>query len=47
MKLLLNLSREEHIRMQHQARRLVRDQFTWQRIAGDLATHYREMVRTS
>jgi glycosyltransferase involved in cell wall biosynthesis len=44
IKSLLNLPREEHIRMQHQARRLIRDQFTWQRIAGDLATRYRDIV---
>jgi glycosyltransferase involved in cell wall biosynthesis len=44
IKSLLNLPRNEHIRMQHQARRLIGDQFTWQRIAGDLATHYRDIV---
>ena len=44
IKELLTLPREEHIRMQHQARRLVRDKFTWDRIASDLATRYRNIV---
>jgi hypothetical protein len=30
--------------MQHQARRLIQSLFTWQRIAGDLATRYRGIV---
>jgi hypothetical protein len=30
--------------MQHEARHLIQGQFTWQRIAVDLATRYRDIV---
>jgi glycosyltransferase involved in cell wall biosynthesis len=41
---LLTLPGQAHTRMQHQARRLIRDNFTWDHIASDLATHYRNIV---
>jgi glycosyltransferase involved in cell wall biosynthesis len=41
---LLALPQERHIRMRHQARRLIREHFTWERLTRELATHYRHIV---
>lgn len=31
-------------RMQHQTRRLILDEFTWDRVASDLTIRYRDIV---
>jgi glycosyltransferase involved in cell wall biosynthesis len=41
---LLTLPSEKYGRMQYQARQLIQEQFTWQRVAGDLAARYRDIV---
>jgi glycosyltransferase involved in cell wall biosynthesis len=38
---LLSLPRDDYIRMQHQARQLISDNFTWERVIGELASTYR------
>lgn len=44
IKALLHLSADEYRKMQNQARRLIRDKFLWDRVAGDLAASYRRIV---
>lgn len=41
---LLTLTREEHVKMRHQARQMIRDRFTWESITSDLAIRYREII---
>ena len=44
IELILSLPRDEHARMQHQARRLIRERFAWERVIGELAAHYRRIA---
>lgn len=44
---LLALSQEQYVEMQYQARRLIQDQFTWERTTGELAARYRDILRTT
>jgi glycosyltransferase involved in cell wall biosynthesis len=41
---LLSLPGEDYIRMQRQARQLIRERFTWERVIGELAATYRRMI---
>lgn len=44
IELLLALRRDDHVRMQNQGRRLIRERFTWERLIGQLAAHYRRIA---
>lgn len=41
---LLSLSAQDRARMKRQAQWLIRERFTWERVIGQLASHYRRIV---